>query len=211
MALEIVGAGLGRTGTNSLKLALEEVLQGPCYHMFELVTHQEKLPLWEAAVRGEETDWNAMFEGYAASVDWPGCAFWRELCAANPDALVLLSLRESPEVWWQSMENTIVPILSGPPIPGDPDGGRGQQMIREMFRTRLTPDWADREAAIAAYERHLEEVRSEVPAERLVEWRTGEGWEPICAALGRPVPAVPFPHENSSGDFAGNVERAMES
>jgi hypothetical protein len=209
MALRIVGAGLGRTGTNSLKVALEQLLDGPCYHMFELIAHQEKLPDWERAVRGEEIDWEAMLDGYVATVDWPGCAFWRELRAANPDALVLLSVRESPEAWWASMESTIIPILSGPPVPGDPDGGRGQAMIKEMFRSRLTPDWADRDSAIAAYERHCEEVRREVPAGSLVEWRTGDGWEAICSALGLPAPFDAFPHENASGDFAGNVERHM--
>jgi hypothetical protein len=143
-------------------------------------------------------------------VDWPGCAFWRELAAANPDAHVLLSVRDA-EGWWTSMESTIVPILSGPPVAGDPDGGRGQAMIKEMFRTRFTPEWADRDTAIAAFDAHCDAVRSEVPAARLIEWRIGEGWEPICAALGNAVPDLPFPHENTSGDFAGNVERHMES
>jgi len=210
VALQVVGAWLGRTGTNSLKLALEQLLDGPCYHMFELLAHQERLPDWERAVAGGEMDWDELFGGYRATVDWPGCAFWPELRSANPDALVLLSLRESPQAWWESMERTIIPILSGPPVPGDPDGGRGQAMIREMFRTRLTPDWADRDSAIAAYERHADAVRSQVPAAQLVEWRTGEGWEPICAKLGLPVPPTPFPHENSSGDFADNVERHMQ-
>jgi hypothetical protein len=147
MALRVVGAGLGRTGTNSLKLALEELLGSPCYHMFELAAHQERLPDWERAIGGGEADWDELLSGYEATVDWPGAAFWRELHAANPDAPVLLSVRESPEAWWDSMERTIIPIVSGPPVPGDPDGGRGQAMIREMLRTRLTPEWADRDAA----------------------------------------------------------------
>jgi Sulfotransferase domain len=208
MALKIVGAGLGRTGTNSLKVALETLLGGPCYHMFELLAHQERLPDWERAAQGGPMDWDELFDGYVATVDWPGCAYWRELAAANPDAHVLLSVRDA-DGWWASMESTIVPILSGPPIPGDPDGGRGQAMISEMFRTRFTEDWADRDGAIAAYEAHNDAVRREVPAQRLIEWRTGEGWEPICEGLGVPVPATPFPHENSSGDFAENVERHM--
>ena len=210
MALQIVGAGLGRTGTNSLKVALERLLGGPCYHMFELISHQERLPLWEAAVAGEKADWDALFDGYVATVDWPGCAFWRELRDAYPDAHVLLSVRDA-ESWWRSMEGTIIPMLSGPPIPGDPDGGRGQAMIKEMFRTRLTPDWADPASAMAAFDAHCEQVRAEVPAQRLIEWHTGEGWEPICAGLGIPVPEEPFPHENATGDFVDNVERHMAS
>jgi len=206
--LQIVGAGLGRTGTHSLKVALEELLGGPCYHMVEVFQHPDHMALWIDGLRGRDVDWHALFAGYVATVDWPGCAYWRELAAANPDAYVLLSVRDA-DSWWASMESTIVPALSGPPIPGDPDGGRGQTMIKDMFSARFTPDWADRNRAIAAYDAHCEAVRSEVPAARLIEWRTGEGWEPICAGLGLPVPAAPFPHENSSGEFVDNIERHM--
>jgi hypothetical protein len=209
VALKIVGVGLGRTGTNSLKLALEELLGGPCYHMFELIAHPQNVPIWEAAVRGEDVDWGSLFDGYAATVDWPGCAFWRDLVAANPDAPVLLSTRDSAQTWWASMEQTIVPALQGPALSEHPDLMRGQEMVHELFRTRFTPDWADRDAAIAAYERHCEDVRREVPAGRLIEWQAGEGWEPICSGLGLPVPGTPFPHENSKADFSGNVERSI--
>ena len=209
MALKVIGAGLGRTGTNSLKLALETLLDGPCYHMFELIANPHAVPLWESAVRGDGGDWDAIFKGYAATVDWPGCAFWREIAAANPDAPVLLSTRDSAQTWWSSFEQTIVPALQGPMISDQPELRRGQEMVLELFTRHFTPDFADREAAIAEYERHCEEVRREVPASRLIEWRTGEGWEPICAALGSPVPSTPFPHENAAGDFEGKVERSV--
>ena len=209
MALKVVGVGLGRTGTNSLKLALEHLLGGPCYHMFELIAHPHQVPQWEQAVRGEQGDWDALFDGYAATVDWPGCAFWRDLVAANPDAPVLLSTRDSPQTWWVSMEQTIVPALQGPMLSDHPDLMRGQEMVRELFRTRFTPDFADREAAIAEYERHCDDVRREVPAERLIEWQPRDGWEPICRHLGLPVPEMPFPHENTSEDFGGKAESAI--
>jgi hypothetical protein len=209
MALKIVGVGLGRTGTNSLKLALEQLLGGPCYHMFELIAHPQSVPIWEAAVRGDDVDWSSLFDGYAATVDWPGCAFWRDLVAANPDAPVLLSTRDTAQTWWASMEQTIVPALQGPALSDHPDLMRGQEMVHELFRTRFTPDWADRDAAIAAYERHCDDVRREVPEGRLIEWQAGEGWEPICSGLGLAVPATPFPHENSKADFSGNVERSI--
>ena len=209
MALKVVGAGLGRTGTNSLKLALEELLGGPCYHMFELIAHPQQVPLWEQALRGEQVDWASLFDGYAATVDWPGCAFWRDLAAANPDAPVLLSTRDSAQTWWASMEQTVVPALQGPMLSDHPELMRGQEMVLELFRTRFTPDFADRGAAIAAYERHCDAVRREIPADRLIEWQPRDGWRPICSHLGLPVPDTPFPHENTSEDFGDNAERAI--
>ena len=204
--LKVVGAGLGRTGTNSLKLALEILLGGPCYHMFELMQRRGDLPMWQAAVAGEAVDWKALLKDYVATVDWPACAFWRQISAAYPDAVVLLSTRDA-DAWWASMEKTIVPIMRQPAPPGDEGWAQGQRMIEEMMCTTLTPEWDHRDAAIAAYERHNEEVRREVPAARLIDWHTGNGWEPICAVLGVPVPEVPFPHENRTEDFGANVEQ----
>lgn len=205
MAIRVVGAGLGRTGTNSLKLALEELLGGPCYHMFELMQRPQDGPAWESAVRDEPVDWKGLLCDYVATVDWPACAFWREIHAANPDSVVLLSTRDSPEAWWASMERTIVPAL-GQPLPADdPERARGRAMVLEMMRTRFTPDWHDRAAAIAAYERHNEDVRRGVHAGRLIDWRAGDGWEPICAALDLPVPPTPFPHENKTADFRSTL------
>jgi hypothetical protein len=205
MALRVVGAGLGRTGTNSLKVALEQLLEGRCYHMYELFGRPEDLPAWEAAVRGEPVDWDGLLHEYAATVDWPAAAFWRELYAANPDAVVLLSTRDSARTWWESMEQTIVPTLSRPTPSEDPDAVRGRAMVLEMMRQRFTPDWCDRAAAMAAYERHNDDVRRAVPRERLVEWQPSDGWEPICAALELPVPQAPFPHENTTADFRATL------
>src|SRR5581483_5643355 len=106
MTLRVVGAGVGRTGTHSLKLALEQLLGAPCYHMLEVFGHPEHVPSWAAAADGSLTDWDAIFTGYGAAVDWPAAAFWREISAAYPDALVLLSVRD-PDSWWKSASNTI--------------------------------------------------------------------------------------------------------
>jgi hypothetical protein len=205
MALRVVGAGLGRTGTNSLKVALEQLLGGPCYHMFELARRDGDTPAWWAAVRGEAVDLGALLGGYVASVDWPACAFWSELWEANPEAIVLLSTRDSARTWWQSMERTIVPTISGEVAPDKPATARRRAMVVEMMRERFTPDWSDRDAAIAAYERHNEHVRETVPAERLIDWQPSDGWEPICAALELPVPGAPFPRENTTADFRARL------
>jgi hypothetical protein len=205
MALRVVGAGLGRTGTNSLKVALEQLLGGPCYHMFELARRDGDTPAWRAAVWGEPVDWGALLGGYVATVDWPACAFWSELWEANPEAIVLLSTRDSAQTWWQSMERTIVPTLSAEVAPDEPATARRRAMVVEMMGERFTRDWSDRDAAITAYERHNEQVRQAVPAERLIDWRPSDGWEPICAALELPVPHAAFPRENTTADFRARL------
>jgi hypothetical protein len=207
MALRVVGAGLGRTGTNSLKIALEQLLGGRCYHMSELFQRAGDTTVWHAAVREEPVDWGALLSGYAATVDWPACAFWRELAAANPDAVVVLSTRNSAREWWDSMERTIVSTLSRPVPPDDVEWVRRRTMTLEMLDTRFSPGWRERDTAMAAYKRHNDQVREGVPSERLVDWRPGDGWEPICAALELPVPAEPFPHVNTEAEFrAAHVE-----
>jgi hypothetical protein len=210
MALRVVGAGLGRTGTNSLKLALEQLLDGRCYHMFEAAARPQDTPLWSAATRGDAVDWDVLLGEYVAAVDWPACAFWQELSADNPDALVLLSSRDSPEAWWASMEGTIVRRLDEPVPADEPDTALRRAMILELMRARFTPSWRDRDSAISAYERHNETVRRGVPAGRLIEWRPGDGWQPICEALHLPVPEEPFPHVNTTADFRSNVSAGVE-
>ena len=193
MTLQVVGAGLGRTGTLSLKLALEKLLGGPCYHMAEVFGKPEHVPVWHAAARGEMPDWRAHFAGYRACVDWPAASFWREITAAFPDALVLLSLRD-PESWWRSAHQTI--FVSSREVQGE-----WREMLDALFGARFTPDLDDREACIAAFERHNAEVRRAVPRERLLEWRAADGWAPLCAALGVAVPSEPFPRVNTSEEF----------
>jgi hypothetical protein len=211
MQLRVVGAGLGRTGTTSLKKALEQLTGGPCYHMFEVLEHPESVARWHSVVRGESDDWDALMGGYTASVDWPAAAYWPELSAANPDAIVLLSSRATPEEWWASMEKTIVNVLTMDLPPGEEGMSAHRAMVLEMLARRFTPDWRDPQAAMAAYTRHNERVRSEAPAERLVDWQRGDGWEPICAALGVSVPSDPFPHENNSAEFHTNLDDRLDA
>jgi hypothetical protein len=200
MPLRVVGAGLGRTGTHSLQVALQQLLGGRCYHMMEVFSRPDDIPIWHRAVDGEPPDWDALFADYVAAVDWPVAAFWRELAAYYPDALVLLSMRADADKWWQSAHDTIFEISNGP-IPDDPVFGPQMAMVQDMLTTRFTPDWRDPDAAKAAYEAHNERVRATIPPERLLVWRPGDGWDPICAALGLAVPDEPFPHVNTTADF----------
>lgn len=195
MSLRIVGAGLGRTGTLSLKAALERLLGAPCYHMAEVFAHPEHVPVWTRAARGEPTDWPRLFAGYRAAVDWPAAAFWPEIAAAFPDAPVLLSTRD-PASWWESASATIFPATARAE-------GPWREMVDAMMAARFTSAIHDREAAIAAFERHNAEVRRRVAPDRLIEWQPRDGWAPLCRALGVPVPDEPFPHVNTRETFLG--------
>ncbi|HZO79078.1 MAG TPA: sulfotransferase [Solirubrobacteraceae bacterium] len=198
--LRVVGAGLGRTGTNSLKVALERLLGGRCYHMYELIQRPGDTEHWERAAAGTPADWRWLEREFVATVDFPAAMFWRELAADSPEAVVLLSTRESAQVWWESFARTILPSLNGE-VPADrPDWARRRAMNLSVL-DRLTPDWRERAAAIGAYERHNDEVRRTVPARRLIDWQPGDGWEPICSVLGLDAPSEPFPHENTAADF----------
>jgi hypothetical protein len=208
VGLKVVGAGLGRTGTNSLKLALEQLLGGPCYHMYEVVARPADTAIWHAAVRGEDVDFAALLGGFSATVDWPAVAFWRELEAVGDDPFILLSTRDSSERWWESVAATILPTVRQPLPSEDPMTAARRTMIREMMDVRFTPSWRERDGAIAAYEQHNAEVRESVPRERLIDWGPGDGWEPICSALGVAVPDAPFPHVNTTEEFsAGAADR----
>jgi hypothetical protein len=202
MALRVVGAGLGRTGTASLQLALQQLLGGRCYHMGETFGRPDDIPVWQAAVCGSEPDWTTFLADFVATVDWPACAFWRVLSDANPDAIVLLSTRSSAAAWWKSAHDTIFQVSNRKPKPDDPEFVSAQlAMAKDMFAKTFTPEWEDETAAKRAYEEHNATVRATVDPARLVDWQPGDGWEPICAALGVAVPDDPFPHVNTTADF----------
>lgn len=196
--LRVVGAGLPRTGTRSLKNALELLLGERCYHMSEVFQHPEDIPAWRAAIRGEETDWSSFPPDCVAAVDWPASAFWRELSTAHPEAVIVLSTRESAAQWWESADATIWPVLRKESYP---DYADWFELGKELPVREIGVDWDDRAVAEAFYERHNERVRAEAPADRLLDWRAADGWEPLCAALDLPVPDDPFPHVNTRAEW----------
>ena len=203
MTIKVVGAGVGRTGTHSLKVALEQLLGGPCYHMFEVMQHPDHIAEWQLAADGGTPDWDKLFDGYTAIVDWPAASFWREIADNYPEAKVLLSSRPTDD-WWQSANNTIWEVVRTPEPPV-PMLQAQLRMVKTILANRFTPDWSDERAARSAYERHNSKVRAAVPADRLIDWHIGDGWEPICEGLGLPVPAEPFPHLNTTDEFRAMV------
>jgi len=197
VGLQIIGAGLGRTGTTSLKAALEELLGGRCYHMLEVRERDADPDIWGDAYEGRLPDWTTFFDGYAATVDWPAAPFWREMSEAFPDAPILLSVRDADD-WWRSASNTIFVALATYFAPDAPADG-WTRMGRGMM-TSFTPGWRDEAAAKAAYLAYNDHVRATAPAHRLVEWRPEDGWGPLCRALGLEVPHRPFPHTNTTAE-----------
>ncbi len=199
MSIKVFSAGFGRTGTLSLKLALEELGFGPCHHMKEVLENGPvQVPLWHAAADGHP-DFAALYKGYNSAVDWPTAAFWRELAAANPEAKVILSTR-SAESWYSSFSETILASLLAKenwPPPAVP----WLTMVVKVVIDRSLGGRTDKEGVIAAFHAQEAAVKAEIPASRLLVHTAKDGWEPLCAFLGVPVPATPYPRTNSKEEF----------
>lgn len=202
MTLKVIGAGFGRTGTLSLKLALEELGFDPCYHMIETREHPEHDAMWLALAREEISGWRPMLEGYASTVDWPTTYFWKRLAADNPDAKIILTLRD-PEAWYASCAATIFARMEEALRAESPDPARKlhMQMVNTIIVEKTFGGSLDKAHVIGVFNAHSDEVRSLVPRERLLVYEAGQGWEPLCAFLGVPVPAVPYPNANKREDF----------
>ncbi len=205
--MKVIGAGFGRTGTMSLKAALERLGFGPCFHMIDLIRDPTPLPNWQAAADGEKVDWTEALDGWESTIDWPGCTFWEEMAEIWPDAPVLLSVRD-PEAWYRSTLNSIHEakemalrgeLQGNTEEPPDP---AVMQMINGLiwkgtFKGRFT----DKEFALEVFRRHNEDVKSKVPADRLLVYEIKQGWGPLCDFLGVEVPDEPMPHLNDTDSF----------
>ena len=212
MAIKVIGAGLGRTGTLSLKLALEELGFSKCYHMAEVLAHMDDARVWDAAARGEPVDWEALFRGYQATVDWPGCSFYQEFLRRYPEAKVVLTVRD-PEKWYDSARQTIYAVRHAFPSWTRLLNPRMRRFIRMLNRLvwvgTFQGRFEDRSFAIAVFNQHNEQVRRVVPPDRLLVFEVKEGWGPLCAFLGVPVPdGKPFPHVNDAAEFRSRIQRA---
>lgn len=207
--MRVIGAGLGRTGTKSLQAALEQLGFGPCYHMTEAVLHTEHVPTWMAATEGRSVDWASFLRDYQATVDFPGCSFYKEMMVAFPDAKVLLSVRD-PERWYQSCLETIHAIVTKWPMSWVgaymPKVGPVHRLTSKLiWRNLFEGRFLDRDFALRRFREHNEEVIRHVPPERLLVFDVKQGWEPLCKFLGVPVPSTPFPHLNDAAEFKGRI------
>ncbi|MFB4274252.1 MULTISPECIES: sulfotransferase family protein [unclassified Nonomuraea] len=219
--LTVIGAGFPRTGTSSMKAALERLGFGPCHHMFDIMTQQDRVDRWLPLAEGAEVDWEHVFDGFRSTQDWPAAHFWREQARAYPEAKVVLTVRD-PHAWYVSMQML---IANGPgrQLPDDlPEAAAG--FFRGMMRLQPVLDHItgsvfgagrsfrdglpDEESAVAAFERHVATVKESLPEERLLVFDVREGWEPLCRFLGVDVPeGEPFPHLNDAKSMQRTLER----
>ena len=201
MSLEVIGSGFGRTGTMTTKQALETLGFGPCHHMVEIIENPEQMTHWKAITAGEQVDWHAVFSGYRSQVDWPGAHVWEQTAAAFPQAKIIHTERPE-EAWWKSFEGTIGKFfrvfrdLDLPPHIMDQFNTMDKLIMQGTFS-----DFTDRDSAIEAYRANNRRVRDTIPPERLLVFHVADGWEPLCAFLGVPVPDEAFPHSNPKKEF----------
>jgi hypothetical protein len=203
MGLKVVGAGFGRTGTLSLKAALEQLGVGPCYHMLEVHKNPAHAGLFSDAADGKPVDWQALFDGWGSAVDWPASYFWRELADAFPDALVLLSVRDA-ERWYASIENTIFKAMQIGLPPEAPEAFANQASMgnKIVLQNTFGGRTDDRAHVVEVYERHNQAVRDAFAgSDRFLEFQPSQGWGPLCERLGVPIPDAEFPRVNDTESF----------
>ncbi len=201
--MQVVGAGLGRTGTLSLKQALEDLGFGPCYHMQEVMRRPSHVRRWLDYAETGDAQWDELFDSFESGVDYPVANVWSELAEHYPEAKVILTVRD-PERWWESTNSTIYGFRTAfaPWFrTAVPHIGRFVNMVDKyvwegLFGGRFT----ERDHAIAVFNEHADHVRATCPPERLLEFEVAQGWEPLCLFLDVPVPDKPFPHLNDTAE-----------
>jgi len=200
MPLKVIGSGFGRTGTNSLQIALQHLGFDKCYHMFEIISNPSRSVDWLKAALGEEVDWEKVFDGYQSAVDWPACHFWETFLDLYPDAKVVHTERPA-EKWYESAASTIFQAHKRPGPSSDM-----RAMIKEIIAKQVFDgNMEDKDHVIDVYNKHNAKVKALVPPERLLIFNVKEGWEPLCAFLNVPVPTIDFPHSNTREELMRNV------
>ena len=216
MSIQVIGTGMGRTGTHSLKLALEQLGFNKCYHMAELFQHPEGLIHFERAEKGENADWDTLFTGYQSAVDYPVTRYYKQLMQKYPDAKMIHTIRDA-ESWYESASKTII-WASKPSIgrilkmmiklPFSPDLRKQMPILKfngKLIENEFGKDYKNKEKVIECYNKHNEEVIKTVPKEKLLVFNAKDGWQPLCTFLNVPVPSIPFPKTNSREEFIKRI------
>lgn len=210
MVLQIIGAGIARTGTLSLKQALDKLGFGTCFHGFMLFTHPELIDLAYATAKGDERNWGGVYgEEIASAVDFPANMFYKQLSAANPNAKVILTVRDA-DSWYESMYETIFAhIQQDDPFPAL--GARSDPLLWMIFTHFFKDRFQDKQFAIRLYHEHNERVKNLFPRDKLLVFNVKDGWDPLCDFLRVKVPDCPFPKTNSRNAIKGKFEQLKHS
>jgi len=206
--MKVIGAGFGRTGTMSLKVALQMIGFGPCLHMIDLLSGNPELSdIFREAYDGKQVDWKTTLEGWESCVDWPACSFYKQLMETWPDAPVILNVRDA-EGWYKSTYNTIYQAAMVMPQTEEQRNRPASKMLRRVvWEGDLQSRFTDKQAAIDIFNAWNEEVKATVPKDKLLVFAVTDGWEPLCNFLGVDVPDEPFPHKNDTESFLAMVNR----
>jgi hypothetical protein len=221
MALKVIGAGLPRTGSASLKTALETLGYGECMHMETLFNNPQRVDYWVELFKTGTTDFDALFDGFQSTSDFPGALLYKELLAQYPDAKVVLGLRD-PEEWYESASRTVyafTPKTLPQKLKLLPKKLKSQRFrniaktlrMVEVFLWKkfFNGEFPDKAKTIERFNQFADEVRAHVPAEQLLEYRISDGWEPLCEFLEVPVPTEPIPHRNQRDKFIAQLSKMM--
>ncbi|MBT8257500.1 MAG: sulfotransferase family protein [Bacteroidia bacterium] len=222
MSIKIIGAGCPRTGTTTLKRSLETLGYSRVYHMKELLVNPQRLKYWEQLDATGDTDWDALYDGFDATVDFPGYPWYKEHMKRYPDAKVILTVRDF-DSWYKSVDSTV--FRAGPQTPGEKIkmltklllSSRARKVVkcikffkRTFFADRLHNKFGDKEYARKFWEGHIEDVKASVPADNLLIYDVRDGWGPLCAFLGVAEPADPLPHLNKKENFKEMLPKLMK-
>jgi hypothetical protein len=207
MTMKVIGAGVGRTGTYSLKLALNRLGVGPCHHMEEVLHNMPvQVPLWVDAI-ADKADWSTIYAGYESAVDWPTACFFRELAEEYPTARFVLTRRD-PQRWVDSFGATIYKLL-GQRHEAPEEVRDWLEMAHDVIAKTGFPMGLGGEELAAAFEAHNKAVIEAIPADRLLVYEVKQGWKPLCEFLDVPVPDEDFPRTNHREEFWDRVNGNM--
>jgi len=201
MSLSVINAGFGRTGTMSIKLALEKLGLGPCHHMEEVIKNPSQLPYWEKAANAEKVNWDDVFQGYKSAVDWPSAHYWKELAEFYPESKILLSVRPA-ELWWESYSSTIKKLLEMQDEITEEYPRSVMAMANKIITQQTFANATDdKELVLSEFQNRIDQVKDYLPENRLLIYQVTDGWAPLCDFLGVPIPECDFPRSNNKVEF----------
>ncbi|KAJ7090764.1 P-loop containing nucleoside triphosphate hydrolase protein [Mycena belliarum] len=216
--MRVLVLGFCRTGTASMRVALETLGFRDTHHMASVFQNPAEIAIWNTALdakflgRGTpygRAEWDRLLGHCQAVTDLPGILFADELLAAYPDAKVVLTMRD-PARWYVSYRASLHAFYHSRRLALacllDARFGATLRFGQRCAGLALGSPDAPEAAATARFVAHYEHVRAVVPQERLLEYEVGEGWARLCAFLGVEEPGEPFPRTNDTREIRAKMD-----